>query len=357
MRIAPTDPYDSWHDLPARGYARAQHRSGLEAGSQMSRYVEIFFRFWIRFLVLLVLIPAVVGAATIVLFPSYRATSSLWVDSTGYYGYRFTPVGWNQYLSPAQNETDSLSQLMATGTFVGTLGDRLAASGAVTDPVERRQVLGAIYSTLKVRAVGSHLMTIGVTCDRRPVCVAILDLAIPLFRELETQLQKDQVEGALAFLSSSLDQAETNSRAAEDALGKWKATNPALKADAATAATDPGLYKLLTDLQAQQSTVRYLKDQIKDARYVSSAGADVEEIGPRVIDSPHLANGGLIGDGSSLKRALLASGLCVSVGVAYLMLMTWIDKTARDTKELERRLKVRVVTTIDQMRQVEHLAL
>lgn len=328
----------------------------LTAEVRLSRYVEILFRFWIRFVILLVLIPAAVGAASIVFFPSYKASSSLWVDTPSYYGSRFTPVGWNQYLTPAQNETDSLTQLMSTQSFVGTLGDRLAASGAVTDPAERRQVLGAIYTTLKVRAIGSHLMTLSINCDRRDVCIAILTEAITLFREQETKLQQDQADLGIAFLSTELTRAQTASKSAQDALSKYLADHPALKADAASAATDPTLARLLADAQQKQSTVNDLQVSLNQAEYLSSASTRIEQMGPRVIDAPHISNGGLIGDGSSLKRGMLAAAFCLGIGGAYLMLMTWMDKTARDTKELERRLKVRVVTTIAQMRQVEHLA-
>lgn len=322
----------------------------------MSRYVEILFRFWIRFLILLVLIPTAVGVAFIIFFPSYKGSSSLWVDNPTYYGSRFTPVGWNQYLTPAQNESDSLTQLMSTQSFVGTLGDRLVASGAVTSNAELRQVLGSVYTTLKVKAIGSHLMTISVTCDRRPVCVAVLTQAITLFREQETKLQQDQADLGISFLSTELTQAQTSLKSAQDALSKYLADHPGLKPDAAVAATDSSLARLMADVQQKQSTVNDLQVSLSQAEYLSSASTRIEQMGPRVIDAPHISNGGLLGDGSSLKRALLASAICFAVGGAYLMLMTWVDKSARDAKELERRLKVRVVTTIDKMRQVEHLA-
>jgi hypothetical protein len=277
------------------------------------------------------------------------------VDNPSYYGARFTPVGWNQYLTPAQNETDSLTQLMSTQSFVGTLGDRLFASGAVTNNAELRQVLGSVYLTLKVKAVGSHLMSISVTCDRRPVCVAVLTEAITLFREQETKLQQDQADLGISFLSTEMTRAQASLKVAQDSLSKYLADHPALKPDANFAATDPALARLMADVQQKQSAANDLQVSLSQAQYLGSVSTRIDQMGPRVIDAPHISNAGLLGDGSSLKRALLYSALCLAVGGAYLMLMTWVDKSARDAKELERRLKVRVVTTIDKMRQVEHL--
>jgi capsular polysaccharide biosynthesis protein len=54
----------------------------------------------------------------------------------------------------------------------------------------------------------------------------------------------------------------------------------------------------------------------------------------------------LLGDNSSLKRAALFSLACFTVGVAYLLLLVWVDKTARDAKELDSRLQVPVLATV-----------
>ena len=65
-----------------------------------------------------------------------------------------------------------------------------------------------------------------------------------------------------------------------------------------------------------------------------------------MVDAPSIAKGGLLGDGSSLKRALFSAVGCCAVAGAYLFILVFADKTARDPKEIERRLKVPVVVTI-----------
>jgi capsular polysaccharide biosynthesis protein len=53
-----------------------------------------------------------------------------------------------------------------------------------------------------------------------------------------------------------------------------------------------------------------------------------------------------MGDGKSLAAAALVGLLCLLAAAVYLAVLVWADQTARDAKELERRLKVPVLTTI-----------
>src|SRR5229473_709195 len=171
----------------------------------MAKYVELLFRFRIRFAALLLLLPMGIGAATVVLFPTYRATADLWVDNPNYFGASFSPIGWNQYLTPAQNQADTLSQLLGTDAFATGLADRLNASGFVTDPVERRQVVGS--------------------------------------------------------LSSQLNQAQASLKTAQDAQQRYLANHPGLKADAASASTDPELARLMSDVAQTQANVADLQSR------------------------------------------------------------------------------------------------
>jgi uncharacterized protein involved in exopolysaccharide biosynthesis len=312
----------------------------------VAKYVELLFRFRIRFAALLVLLPAILGAATVVLFPTYRAIADLWVDNPNYFGATFTPIGWNQYLTPAQNQADTLSQLLGTDAFATGLGDGLAASGVVTDQAERKQVVASVATQLKINATGSHLLTLTMTCDRAPVCTEVLTETIDLFRLQQAKLEQSQAEVGITFLSNQLNDAQAGLKSAQDAESKYLADHPGLKADAISASTNPELARLMADVQQKTVNVQDLQSRLNGVQYLSSASAKLVDIGTRVIDAPHISKGGLIGDGSSLKRAALAGLVCVAIGVGYLFLMSWMDKTTRDLKELERYLKVPVVVTI-----------
>src|SRR5262249_9140104 len=106
----------------------------------MAKYVEIVFRFKFRFLFLLLILPAAVATVTVLLFPSYKATPQLWVNDPGYFS-PSAPIGWSVYLTPAQNESDSLTQLVSTQAFRKDLYDALADS--IPDRAERVGVIAS----------------------------------------------------------------------------------------------------------------------------------------------------------------------------------------------------------------------
>jgi hypothetical protein len=312
----------------------------------MAKYVELLFRFKVRFFVLLFLLPAMTGTAVVVFFPSYRATSDLWVDYPSYLGTRFTPIGWNQYLTPAQNEGDILSQLLMTDSFITTLGDRLVAAGTVKDGAERRQVVASVAMNLKVTPSGSHLLQLTMTCDRREICTQVLSESIQLYREQSAQLQQDQVDVGIAFLSQQLKEAQASSKTADDALQTYLGQHPGLNPTPAAAAADPQLARLIVEADTRRNNVTTIETNLNEALGVQEWSKRLLETGPKVIDSPHISKGGLVGDGSSLKRAGLGGLVWVVVGLGYLFVLAWLDKSARDPKELENRLKVLVVATI-----------
>src|SRR6202049_278208 len=91
----------------------------------MAKYVEILFRHRLRFLILLVVLPAELALACIFLFPHQTATSSLWVDTPAYISIPGAASGWNSYLTPAQNNVDALDQLRSTASCFKTLQSSL----------------------------------------------------------------------------------------------------------------------------------------------------------------------------------------------------------------------------------------
>jgi hypothetical protein len=320
----------------------------------MAKYVDLLFRFRIRFFLLLVLLPAVIGGATVFFFPTYKATASLWVDSPTAFGTAFTPIGWNRYLTPSMNESDILTQLLGTRAFATGLDDRLVASGEIPNKTERDQVVWTVGAHLKVTATGSQLMTISMTCDRPAVCTQVLIEAINLFREQEGKLQAAQFKAGKDFLSTQLQNSQATLKVAEDSLQRYLAEHPGVKADAVTASTNSDLARLMGDVQQNQANANDLQYNLNAVTTMSSASAAT---GPKVIDAPHVSRGGLLGDGTSLKRAGMYAGACVAVGLIYLFALSWVDKTTRDVKELERRLKVPVVATIPVLSPVKAPAL
>ena len=85
----------------------------------------------------------------------------------------------------------------------------------------------------------------------------------------------------------------------------------------------------------------------KDETVIASPTAVVTS-GLRVVDPPLTTR-----DGSSLRKAALSGGASLALGLGYLFLLGWVDKTLRDPREIEHRFKVPIVTSIPELQPSE----
>lgn len=320
----------------------------------MLRYLETLLKYKLRFMLILVLLPALATGASVALFPTFKGSASLWADSPSSYGSGFYPSGWNQYLSPAQNEADGLSQLMKTAAFANLLIKHLETDGYVKDQADRDQYL-TMLGNLTISTAGSHLVLMAVTCDRPTECLALMKNTIASAKEQAAELQKVDSQQGIDFLDAELTQAKTSLRTAEDALQKYLGAHPGLSVTATNIDRPLELDRLVADVQDKRNRVTQIQSTLGQAQYYSSASATLLDSGPRVLDEPRITRGGLTGDGSSLKRGLIAWAAMAAFGAAYLWVLVWIDKTVRDVGELERSFKLPVVATIPQLAPVERL--
>src|SRR5207237_9585043 len=101
----------------------------------MARYVDILFRHWTRFAVILFLLPTPISIATLIYFRTYQAATDIWVENPTYFDSSTNLVGssgisgWNQYLTPAQNDAAELNQYLHTTPFLYAVWHRMAPDG------------------------------------------------------------------------------------------------------------------------------------------------------------------------------------------------------------------------------------
>ena len=309
----------------------------------LARFAEILFRHWVQFLILLILLPGALSVASIAFFRTHQAQAALWVESPNYFGDAATPTGWNQYLTPAQNQVDSLWQMVQTRAFRDRLATSLVDTGTVSAP-ERDSLLNAMLTDFKVKATGSHLVNISFTCERPAVCVGVITAAIDLYHDRLAQLQRQDADLATSFLTTELLDAQSTLKNSEDALQRYLVEHPT--ETAALAASDAELDRLTRQVELDRQQVNGVQDRLSGVKYNSAAAARVVDTMAGVIDPPRIIRSGISGGPTARKRAVLAVLACWAAAIAYLVLLTWLDRNARDPQELERRLKVPVLATI-----------
>lgn len=321
----------------------------------MARYVEMLLRYWLRFVILLIIAPLVLGVSTALYFRSYTGSASLWVETPSYFGSTVTPALWNIYLTPAQNQADTLNELLSTDAFLTQIGDRLMESGAVNDKASRNAILTSVPTHFHATADGTHLVRLRFSNQSQAVCTAVLKVTIQLFQERLTAAQIEQADLSTSFLSGQLKAAKARVDASQATLQKYLADHPGLKTATTPPAIQSDLDKLVAQVQKDQSDVTQLQSQLDQVTFLGAVAQRLVETNTKLIDQPRISRKGLLGDNSSLKRASLFSLACFAVGVAYLLLLVWVDKTARDAKELDSRLQVPVLATVPRYSLLEPL--
>jgi uncharacterized protein involved in exopolysaccharide biosynthesis len=320
----------------------------------MARYVEMLLRYWVRFVILLIIAPIVLGACSALYFRSYTGSASLWVETPSYFGATVTPALWNIYLTPAQNQAENLNELLSTDAFLNQIGDRLMETGAVTDKAARNAILSSFPTHFRVTADGTHLVRLKFSNQGQAICTAVLKVTIQLFQERLTAAQVDQADLSTSFLSGQLKSAKARVDASQAALQKYLADHPGIRTAQPTA-IQTDLDRLVAQVQKDQTEVNQLQTQLDQVTFLGAVAQRLVDTNTKLVDQPRITRTGLLGDNSSLKRAALFSLACFTLGAAYLLLLVWADKTARDAKELDSRLKVPVLATVPHYNLLEPL--
>jgi uncharacterized protein involved in exopolysaccharide biosynthesis len=313
----------------------------------MARYLETLLRHRMRFLILCVLAPLSLGGSSALLLRSYEATATLWISDPSYLGQTVAPIDWSPRQNAAQNATETLRQLLATHTFDQQVADKLQATGGLSGPRDRTQVGESLGSALRPVADGTHLVRLTYSNPNQGAAVAVLRTTIDLYLQHQALAQQNQLDVSTTFLSSQVTSAESAAALAQQAVAGYVAAHPGVHAPAGAADTGIAEFdRLLHQLRQTQDDLAKVQAQLAQARFLGAAAQRMVETNTQVVDQPRVATAGLIGDGSSLTAALTVSLLCLLAAVIYLSVLVWADQTARDGKELERRLKVPVLTTI-----------
>lgn len=312
----------------------------------MTKYLEILFRYRLRFAIAGLLVPAALSAGAIVLFPSSQASAAIWVDTPNFFGVSPTVTsGWNQYLTPSQNTADQMSQLIRTDTFLAQLDGQLQSTGAYANDSERKETIGSIGTDLRATQSGSHLVIVIYTCRRAALCTSVVSATIEIYRQSLANQRQTLATAAINFYSAQLNDARNQLKNDQDALNRYLAGHPNVKY--ADAPLIPDFSQLIQAVNNDQLTQENLQSKLDAVRFQSSASADVNNTIFTVVDPPRPSQGRI----SSLPKKQLAMVWvgCLALSAAWLTLLAWLDRTARDPRELERRLRVPVVAEIPVM--------
>jgi len=311
----------------------------------MAKYVEILFRHRLRFLILLLVLPVELAAACIALFPHQTAVSSLWVDTPAYISISPAASGWDQYLTPAQNTVDALNQLRNTDSFVNKLRSSLDASNSFQSAGERDSALSTVLTDMTVLANGSHLVVINYTCPRQPLCTDVVAATEQIYHQWLVDQETAQAKVAIDFYGGQLSDAQAKLTSDQNELAAYVAAHPNLKASDAPLV--PQFDQLIRNVDSDTLAVSTLQQKLDDTKLTNAAVGQLDSTVLNVVDPPRSVGGRL--NSLPRKQMVIAAIASLVLAMGVLMVMAWSDRSAREPKGIESRLRIPVVVTINDL--------
>lgn len=336
----------------------------------MKRYAETLFRHKLLFLLPAIVVPVVVTAVALVASSDYAIRSSVWVASD---------AASRSGASANQGEADSLRDLLRTDQFVDSViteaglddqvnaGDWPQAHGLAavlanipvvrqiargfgvdmpgsSDPVDdaRRE----IRRTITIEASGQNLLHIRYRGGDAEIGSRIVGAVFTVFgRQLE-EISQQESKAATAALLEQLTSRQKDLDDAEQALRSFQETHPAGPSGALLPADASREADLRRKYDAALSLYEDARRRLDDANSQASADLTAQRNRLRLLDEPRVPTSRDVRARDILTYGLFGAVFGLVIGLFPIIVMTWLDVTARDAKELTALTGVPVLATV-----------
>jgi len=364
--------------LDQPGQAPSPHRSAYVVRgrptldwSRMLRYLEVFYRHR-----LLLIAPIIIALLASVGFAvtrprTYEATAQLWFDPL-----TTSQAQLNAYVSPADQATSELKELLKTHSFTTKVGRggplaaaMLSGPGASSDIVSsllnfmrgvptvaatsNPQVFDDIlFDTVNrqttVTSNGPEVIAINFDHSNPRVAAGTAQAIVDQFSNELLGIRRSQAQASVDFYTSQLQGQELEVAADDLAVNKYLQAHPSQRLVGALEDTQLTALKRADDLARThyQDLVQNLDAAKLDIAAANQPGA----AGFRVIDAPTVP---YRPKGFVKAAALAAAGGLVAglfLMLATLLLLTVLDTSVRRPQELPDELSRRVVGTVPRVR-------
>ncbi|MGH2355705.1 MAG: hypothetical protein ACRDJN_29205, partial [Chloroflexota bacterium] len=313
----------------------------------IAKLLETLFRHKLLICLPPMLIPLIVGPIALYLAPVYYETwTGIWVDRPTYLDSKDV---WNNYLTPAQNQQNRLTELLRTRAFLMSVASRTALAPLVGSTSGEERIHEVIGDGLVMFPNGSHLLVIRYRGPSPQLSFQVINALVETFKDKAVEDRTSQATLAISFYESRLQSAEQDLEKAQEAIRRYVAANPRLttldperNAGSSAAArlglpaiaVDPQLGELLRRLEVDERETQNARALLEQARLDASASLQGQELGFQVVDPPKMPERPL----RQRRKALIypAAGLVVGAGLGATVLVVLMaaDRAVRSEADL-----------------------
>jgi hypothetical protein len=271
----------------------------------------------------------------------YEAWTGVWVDRPQYL--TFTQSGWNQYLSPAQNQANSLTEQLRTRSFMMDIAKRTQLAPLVGTTRGEDRIMTVFAQGLSITPNGEHLLVLHFRADTARLAYELLNATLDGFKENASTSRVNQASLAISFYESQLSDAQDQLNKLQSSARQYVASNPRLSGlnrqsqpdqILPVTTTDSQLADLMSQITFQQKEIERVRGTLEQARFDASAGLEAQDLGFQIIDAAQLPTTAT----RALRKQLIfpIAGFAAGVVLAGILLVVLVagDRAVRSEGDL-----------------------
>jgi uncharacterized protein involved in exopolysaccharide biosynthesis len=228
----------------------------------MMRYLRTFLKRWYLYLIPLLIPPIVMTILGYQALMLYSSTALLYVDQPVFL--TNSDFGWNQYLSPAQNEAGTMSELLQSQSFLAQIASKtdLAKSVDLTSRAGQQAAYTRFSTEVTVAATGTGPNTLVLTViDKSPqIAQQFAQSALDTFAVYYQAHRQQLDQQGIAFYQQQLQSAQGQLTQDNAQLSDYLQRHPGLVGSLES--PDPTVAQLQFQVNQDRTTVANLTAQV-----------------------------------------------------------------------------------------------
>lgn len=319
----------------------------------MRRALEIVFRQWRLFVLLLILLPVLSLAIGFTMPQSYQASATLWAANRFNSTNAASAPQWYVMLSdttitPSQAEAAALTELLGSRTFALQVAHAAGLSEHTSGATTPQQVDNALFAEIshnvKVQSVGNNIVTITYTNANAQLATKVVAATMQTFATTTQQLALQTAKELLSADQTSLSGLQKSADDATAALYTFLSQHRSEASDYAKLNADANYQYLSAQVASAKQNVADVQSQVNQLQIQIATIGSQPDAFFTVQDAPTAVKASR----TMILLLALAVGLAVAlvISIVYVALLMRADHSAYSAADLTDALSVPVLAEI-----------
>jgi len=349
----------------------------------LRRYLETLFRHKVLFFIPVIVIPIIALLFFLYSGKEYAVQASMWVEPSPF---SVTDPLTSSRMTPNQIEGQAMQEWLATNSFRKEVMDQVGLTAAVqrgawpvpsrleenisqtgldnvpvlrsllralnlVGPSTQQEALAAgiqmVGSSIHIVPEGNNLLRVRYEGKEPQLGTRILQESLTLFNKKTLELRTNQAKLAIDFYANQLQTQQQRATLANNAVQQFLQQHPNPAAgQQRSGAEDAELEGLRRTAALEQTLYETTLRTLEQTSQSGQAAITGRDQGFRMIDQPTQVEGGGAVTHAIVMMATVGLLLGLALGLLPVLILTWLDNTARTKEDIEGVIKTPLIAQL-----------